>query len=414
MRAQLALACGFLGLVVGCGSNSAPPTVAPSPTPSIEQQTPPTQVAVTTPTPLPPTQPPAPVDPYELDPTKHKIPELPVTGKLSGGLFTPVVTVHGAELSFRMVTPNKPDVSIAFEVPLPTGVALDGFKLVVKPDQDAGPTFPQLQIDRIAPDQTVKRQGYANGYAITLEFGKRDKGKLPGRIYLCLPDETKSYIAGTFQADVQRGPDELPASDEAPFVRGKITIVGLAQGQLEAGYVGMPGDQSAVDSVSLEIGAAGARLVRSESNLPRATSVIVTSTGELRYDHVRLVPGRYLLYAKLINGPSVWKWVDVTANGQHDNPLTLDPAQLGSVEVKLPAEVTDLVQLIPLDDSAKPATIPDVTLSFSLRYEAMPAKGLAKLAKIAAGKYRVIAGTRNGTVEVKPGMTAAVDLNASK
>ena len=96
------------------------------------------------------------------------------------------------------------------------------------------------------------------------------------------------------------------------------------------------------------------------------------------------------------------------------SPLTLDPAQLGNVEVKLPADVTDLVQLIPLDDSAKPATIPDVTLSFSLRYEATPAKGLAKLTKIVAGKYRVIAGTRNGTVDVKPGQTAAVDLSALK
>ena len=116
MRAQLALVCGFLGLVVGCGSNATPPTVAPSPAPSVEQQTPATHVAATTPAPLPPTQPPVPVEPYELDPTKHKIPESLVTGKLNGSPFTPVVTVHGAELSFRMVTPNKPDVSIAFEV----------------------------------------------------------------------------------------------------------------------------------------------------------------------------------------------------------------------------------------------------------------------------------------------------------
>ena len=30
-----------------------------------------------------------------------------------------------------------------------------------------------------------------------------DWGRIPGRIYLCLPDEAKSFVAGTFDAEIK-------------------------------------------------------------------------------------------------------------------------------------------------------------------------------------------------------------------
>ncbi|HKW29706.1 MAG TPA: hypothetical protein VJT54_10245 [Verrucomicrobiae bacterium] len=47
---------------------------------------------------------------------------------------------------------------------------------------------------------------FTNGFAMKLEFGKITNDKLPGKIYLCLPDETKSCVAGTFTAEIQRFP----------------------------------------------------------------------------------------------------------------------------------------------------------------------------------------------------------------
>jgi len=41
------------------------------------------------------------------------------------------------------------------------------------------------------------------GYAMRLEFGTEKDRKLPGKIYLCLPDERKSWIAGSFSFDWQ-------------------------------------------------------------------------------------------------------------------------------------------------------------------------------------------------------------------
>ena len=47
---------------------------------------------------------------------------------------------------------------------------------------------------------------FTNNFAMKLEFGASSGGKLPGKIYLCLPDEAKSCVAGTFSAEIQRFP----------------------------------------------------------------------------------------------------------------------------------------------------------------------------------------------------------------
>jgi ribosomal protein S27E len=47
---------------------------------------------------------------------------------------------------------------------------------------------------------------FTNNFALKLEFGNLSSNRLPGRIYLCLPDALKSYVAGSFTAEVQRFP----------------------------------------------------------------------------------------------------------------------------------------------------------------------------------------------------------------
>jgi len=36
-----------------------------------------------------------------------------------------------------------------------------------------------------------------------LEFGNISGNKIPGKIYLCLPDKAKSFVAGTFEAEIK-------------------------------------------------------------------------------------------------------------------------------------------------------------------------------------------------------------------
>lgn len=48
-----------------------------------------------------------------------------------------------------------------------------------------------------------KTKVFVKDYSMRLEFGAIRKKRLPGRIYLCLPDEMKSVVAGSFSAQVE-------------------------------------------------------------------------------------------------------------------------------------------------------------------------------------------------------------------
>ena len=44
---------------------------------------------------------------------------------------------------------------------------------------------------------------YQKGYTMRMEFGKEKDGDIPGKIYLCFPDDRKSWIAGSFSLTLQ-------------------------------------------------------------------------------------------------------------------------------------------------------------------------------------------------------------------
>lgn len=52
-------------------------------------------------------------------------------------------------------------------------------------------------------DQTLK-DNFETGYALRLEFGTLEKNHLSGKIYFCAPDDEKSYVAGTFNAEIRK------------------------------------------------------------------------------------------------------------------------------------------------------------------------------------------------------------------
>jgi predicted RNA-binding Zn-ribbon protein involved in translation (DUF1610 family) len=53
-------------------------------------------------------------------------------------------------------------------------------------------------------DAESGKDNFNSGYAMRLEFGALTNNRLPGKIYLCTPDEEKSYLLGTFNADARK------------------------------------------------------------------------------------------------------------------------------------------------------------------------------------------------------------------
>jgi hypothetical protein len=78
--------------------------------------------------------------------------------------------------------------------------ALAGQTINVTPDTEQAATVNLRWTD----DTGVQKQSFNTGYALRLEFGAMVKGKLPGKIYLCMPDAEKSYLMGSFTANISR------------------------------------------------------------------------------------------------------------------------------------------------------------------------------------------------------------------
>jgi hypothetical protein len=58
--------------------------------------------------------------------------------------------------------------------------------------------------------QQPAKQEFKGGYALRVAFGQPVNGRLPGKIYLCLPDEAKSFVAGTFDAELRKAKPAQP------------------------------------------------------------------------------------------------------------------------------------------------------------------------------------------------------------
>jgi hypothetical protein len=55
-------------------------------------------------------------------------------------------------------------------------------------------------------EQTM-RMSFTNDYAMLLDFGGITNGQIAGKIYLCTSDLKKSYVAGTFSAEIRKSRD---------------------------------------------------------------------------------------------------------------------------------------------------------------------------------------------------------------
>jgi hypothetical protein len=59
-------------------------------------------------------------------------------------------------------------------------------------------------------DADSGKDNFESGYAMHLEFGALANNRLPGKIYLCIPDDEKSYLMGTFNADTRKPKPKTP------------------------------------------------------------------------------------------------------------------------------------------------------------------------------------------------------------
>jgi hypothetical protein len=394
---------GLLGALAGCaGSKSGTSAPAPAPAP---------QPGPNTPGPTPAD------DRYELDPAKHVVPATPASGRLAGKPFTPDrVELEGDQLIFRQGKDFFPDLSVEIFLGEKTKPS-EGVKLMVRPAQKWSDNVPSLHVSALTGKGVPDTKFVSEGYALTLELGKADKGKSAGKIYLCLPDAEKSFLVGTFTAERKRSISEPPGPEEVPFIQGSVSPP-LTKGQeIWVGYVGQPADggnpifDGGGGQVFGDDGSGGG--IRSFSFRPRMATVRFEKFTP-RFDFTNLPPGRYLVYARVKDGPAAWAWTDVAAGAKVTADLKLDAAKTGTVEVKLSADARE-ARLVPMDLGTPPPSDRFLDhLAFGLHLDAEAKDGVATIKGVPAGKYQVRSGFLRGDVEVTAGKTTTVELKSAK
>jgi len=68
-------------------------------------------------------------------------------------------------------------------------------------------------------DDKAVNKNITSGYALKTVFGQAANGRITGKIYICLPDEARSFAAGAFDAEIKK-----PAPPKAKQPKGPKAI----------------------------------------------------------------------------------------------------------------------------------------------------------------------------------------------
>jgi hypothetical protein len=129
---------------------------------------------------------------WTLDLDKMKPGEAIVAGKILGADFKPdTIQLLNTGLSLRS---GKDLIHIFLN--LKPGQGIEG-KTFEFDAEGQGGGRPAIHV-HIHSTKPIGATAYTRGYAMRLEFGKEKDGMIPGKLYLCLPDDRKSWIAGSF------------------------------------------------------------------------------------------------------------------------------------------------------------------------------------------------------------------------
>jgi hypothetical protein len=147
---------------------------------------------------------------WTLDLGTVQIPEGRVNGTISGTNFVPDtvrVDLAGTAyvLDLRQGQGVSADRQMLVFLRLKPGETLAGRSWSVSKDMK-GAGVPQVaKLWKPKPRFAPVRKNFSSGYAMKLEFGQMTDGVISGKIFLALPDEEQSVVAGVFSADTGFG-----------------------------------------------------------------------------------------------------------------------------------------------------------------------------------------------------------------
>lgn len=356
---------------------------------------------------------------HEWDPNRHVLSKRAVQGRLGGVAVTPEASIEGEYLIFRVRKDKMTERALWIKLrnspsqPLPQGRFVYGPQGAI--GEGLAGVVPEIMLE--LPGQPLHL--YPSGqYAMTLQLEPRQKGQVRGHVHVSLADAQQSFLAGAFTALAPRQPTEPPGVEDVPLINGTVTVRNASPGAvLMTGYAAHPsGDNFPLGAVEIELGASAEplRWEQRDYDQPRVTSLIAGDVSKTpsRFEHSRLTPGRYIVFARLKNGPAVWQWVEVGEQTTRKVELVLDAQHTGGLEVTAPVGALGKVHLAPADPQRPNLEEPlllGLALQLGLEQELVLRKALFK--NLGPGTYVVRIGGEVRTVEIVAGKTVELDFD---
>jgi hypothetical protein len=139
---------------------------------------------------------------WTLDLSNIRIPQTPAAGRIHGEDFlVQRATLQGGTLNFRQGQNWPPELGLTVNLFANRSEDLAGQTIQIEATRADSPRVVLRWKDDAERPLT---KSFSAGYALRLEFGRVSGSRMSGAVYLCTPDDAKSYVAGTFTAEIRR------------------------------------------------------------------------------------------------------------------------------------------------------------------------------------------------------------------
>ncbi len=149
---------------------------------------------------------------WTLSLTNLSIPEVPAAGRIHGhGFLCERSTLQGGTLTLRQGKAWPPDLGVTIMLVAKQGEELSGKTVEIPAERP--PPVPRAILRWKDEQQEPITHNVNAGYALRVIFGEAANGRMPGKLYIAFPDDAKSFVAGTFDAEIRKA---TPPRKKAP------------------------------------------------------------------------------------------------------------------------------------------------------------------------------------------------------
>jgi hypothetical protein len=163
---------------------------------------------------------------WTLELTNTDFPEATAVGSIHGSGFLcekAVLQAYAArdaktpphcELNLRQGKSSPPDLGLTVQLFAQQGEELAGKTVEIAPDRP--PPVPKVTLRWKDDQDKAVNKNFNEGYTLKVAFGEAVNGRMSGKIYIAVPDDAKSFVAGTFEAEIRKAAPPKPKQPKVP------------------------------------------------------------------------------------------------------------------------------------------------------------------------------------------------------